>query len=249
MNMNYQDIPFLIWAEDKKIGESIKSVLGRRLNTMVENGPVEVITDYLNKSPGFHGLVFHMGNGKSQLDDLIEVSAKRCPASAIFVFSFKPVSLPEYQNLIRTGAADVLVYDESIDQVSLLESLLRTLNLRWYQYRCMEREKKKMYDATVVTAYHEMNQALTVMINAIGLFKLEVEHESVDIPKLEKIADFILKGIHRIQEILDKLKKIKDPVLKEYTPGVAMVCLQLSTTSSRPEKSLEQIYKEEIDPG
>jgi len=90
---------------------------------------------------------------------------------------------------------------------------------------------------------------LTVMINAIGLFKLEVEHESVDLPKLEKIADFILKGIQRIQEILEKLKKIKDPVLKEYTPGVAMVCLQSSSTLLKQEKSLEQIFNEEINPG
>jgi len=247
--MNYQDIPFLIWSDDKKVGETIKTILGRKSNTVVESGPMEVVASYLSKSQVFHCLVFHMGNGKNQLDDLIEVSTKKGPASAIIIFSFKTVSLPEYQNLIRSGAADVLVYDESIEQVTLLEGLLRTLNLRWYLYRCMEREKKKMYEATVVTAYHEMNQALTVMINAIGLFKLEVEHESVDLPKLEKIADFILKGIQRIQEILEKLKKIKDPVLKEYTPGVAMVCLQSSSTLLKQEKSLEQIFNEEINPG
>ncbi len=244
--MNYQDIPFLIWAEDRKSGEAIKTILGRKLNTVVETGPLETISDYLQKSHGFQCVVLHLTNSKNPLDDVIDYTLKKCPASAVIVFSFKGITLPEYQNFIRDGVADVLVYDETVDQLALLEGLLRILNQRWYLHRCMERGKKKMYEATVVTAYHEINQALTVIINAVGLLRLEIEHESIDVSKMEKISDFIIKGTNRIEEILDKLKRIKDPVLKEYTPGVAMVCLETSPARSVPEKTSEQISKEKF---
>jgi hypothetical protein len=245
--MNYQDIPFLIWAEDQKIGEAIKAVLGRKANTTVESGPIEVLAAFVQKSSGFNCVVLHASNNMTHLNDLIDLAVKKCPVTPVIAFSFNEISLAQYQNLIRLGAADVLVYTESVDQVALLEGLLRILNQRWYLYRCFEREKKRMYDATVVTAYHEINQALTVLINAVGLFKMEIEHESVDIVKLDKISDFLLKGTNRIQEILLKLKRVKEPVLKEYTPGVAMVCLETPADSSPAEKSLEQIYKEQIE--
>jgi hypothetical protein len=245
--MNYQDIPFLIWAENRKIGETIKGILGRKLNTEVETGSIETLSDYLQRSQGFRCVVLQLSDNKNQLDDMIDYTLKRCPASAVVVFSFKGITLAEYQNFIRDGAADVLVYDEKLDQLALLEGLLRVLNQRWYLHRCLERGKKKMYEATVVTAYHEINQALTVIINAVGLLKLEIEHESVDITQMEKISDFIFKGTNRIAEILDKLKRIKDPVLKEYTPGVAMVCLETSPAILAPEKTSEQISKDKYN--
>jgi hypothetical protein len=245
--MNYQDIPFLIWAENRKIGEAIKNTLGRKLNTEVETGSLETLSDYLQKSQGFRCVVLHLSDNKSLLDDLIDYTLKRCPASAVVIFTFQGITLAEYQNFIRDGVADVLVYDKTVDQVALLEGLLRVLNQRWYLHRCLERGKKKMYEATVVTAYHEINQALTVIINAVGLLKLEIEHESVDNAQMEKISDFIFKGTNRIAEILDKLKRIKDPVLKEYTPGVSMVCLETSPAISVPEKTSEQISKEKYN--
>jgi len=191
--------------------------------------------------------VLHLGENKNPLEDVIEYTLKKCPASAVIIFSFKTITLAEYQNFIRDGVADVVVYDEKVDQVAFLEGLLRTLNQRWYLHRCLERGKKKMYEATVVTAYHEINQALTVIINAIGLLKLEIEHESVEVAKMEKISDFIVKGTNRIEEILDKLKRIKDPVLKEYTPGVSMVCLETSPARALPEKASEIISKEKLN--
>ncbi len=245
--MNYQDIPFLIWAENRKIGEAIKSTLGRKLNTEVETGSLETLSDYLQKSQGFRCVVLHLSDNKSLLDDMIDYTLKRCPASAVIIFTFKGLTFAEYQNFIRDGVADVLVYDKTADQVALLEGLLRVLNQRWYLHRCLERGKKKMYEATVVTAYHEINQALTVIINAVGLLKLEIEHESVNVAQMEKISDFIFKGTNRIAEILDKLKRIKDPVLKEYTPGVAMVCLETSPAILVPEKTSEQISKEKYN--
>jgi hypothetical protein len=245
--MNYQDIPFLIWAENRKIGEAIKSILGRRLNTVVETGSLESLSDYFQKFQDFRCVVLHLGEQKSMLDDMIDYTLKRCPASAVIIFTFKAITLAEYQNYIRDGAADVLVYDETIDQLALLEGLLRVLNQRWYLHRCLERGKKKMYEATVVTAYHEINQALTVIINAMGLLRLEIEQETIDIAKMEKISDFIFKGTNRIAEILDKLKRIKDPVLKEYTPGVSMVCLETSPATTVPEKITEQISREKLN--
>jgi hypothetical protein len=245
--MNYQEIPFLIWAEDRKIGESIRNILGRKYNTVVECGSLETVSEYLQESQGFQCIVFHLSDNRNHFDEVLESTVKNCPASAVLVFSFKSLSLVDYQSLIRNGAADVLIYDESVDQVTFLEGLLRILNQRWYLYRWSERGKRKIFEATVVTAYHEINQALTVIINAIGLFKLDIEQEYIDVPKLEKISDFILRGTNRVQEILNKLKQIKDPVLKEYTPGVSMVCLDLSSEILPGDKTPDQIFKEKPD--
>jgi len=247
--MNYQDIPFLIWAEDQNAGELIKTILGRRSNTLVESGTPDLLYDYLQKTTDFQCLVLHLSSNKDHIDEVIENAIKKCPTSVVLIFSFKSVTLTDYQKLIQAGAADVVIYDKSIDQVTLLEGLLRILNQRWILYRYLEREKKKMYEATVVTAYHEINQALTVIINAIGLFKLEIEQNSIAVSKLEKISDFLMKGTNRIHEILTKLKKIKEPVLKEYTSGVSMVCLDKSSDIVPVDKTLEEIFRETVGDG
>ena len=87
-----------------------------------------------------------------------------------------------------------------------------------------------MFDATVVTAYHELNQPLTVILNSIGLFRIEMKNQEVDSNKLQKFLGFILKGTDRIQEILDTFKAIKHPQFKEYSKGVPMVKLSLSNS-------------------
>jgi len=102
---------------------------------------------------------------------------------------------------------------------------LKTLNQKWKTYRFFEKERKKIFDATVVTAYHEINQPLTVILNSIGLFKMEIKNNEISAEKIQKFLNFLMKSTDRIQEILEQFKQIENPELKEYSKGVPMVIL------------------------
>ena len=107
----------------------------------------------------------------------------------------------------------------------MFNALIQTLNHRWKIFRYLERERKKIYQATVVTAYHELNQPLTVIMNALDLFRLELKTGQLVEEKIKKNLGFILKSVKKIQEILDKMKKVEQPTLKAYTKTVPMISL------------------------
>jgi hypothetical protein len=223
--MNYQDIPFLIWSEEAETAKRISMLLGRQTNTLIECASPEKVYKYLDKVEYFSCNVFHYTDEKSILYDLIKASLKKRPYSAIFLFSFQEISFEKYQNFIRLGVSDILVYRGEESQVGLLECLLKTLNYKWKTFRYLQKERKKIFDATVVTAYHELNQPLTVMLNSIGLFEIEMKNQEVNAEKVQNLIGFIQKSTDRIQEVLDLLKEIKYPQLKEYSKGVPMVKL------------------------
>lgn len=234
--MNYQDIPFLIWSEETETGKQIGKILDRRANTLIESSTPERVYKYLDKIDYFSCNVFHYTDEKSILYDLIKASQKKRPYSAIILFSFQDISFEKYQNFIRAGVSDVLVYRGEESQVTILDCLLKILNYKWKSFRYLQKERKKMFDATVVTAYHELNQPLTVILNSIGLFKIEMKNQEVNAEKVENLLGIIQKSMDRIQEVLDTLKEIKYPQLKEYAKGVPMVHLD----------SLEVISDEDI---
>ena len=223
--MKYKDIPFLIWAEEAETAKQISKLLGRETNTLIESASPEKAYKYLDKIEYFSCNVFHYTDEKSILYDLIKASLKKHPYSAIFLFSFQEISFEKYQNFIRLGVSDILVYRGEESQDILLECLLKTLNYRWKSFRYLQKERKKIFDATVVTAYHELNQPLTVMLNAISLFNIETKNHEVNAEKVQNLIGLVQKSTDRIQEVLDMLKEIKYPQLKEYSRGVPMVKL------------------------
>lgn len=87
------------------------------------------------------------------------------------------------------------------------------------------KENEKVFQASVVTANHEINQPLTVMLNAIGLLKSELKDQAEKDSKVNSHLNFLSKSTMRIQSILETFKKVKRLSLKEYTPGVWMINL------------------------
>lgn len=223
--MYYQDIPFLIWSSDKENSKKIAKILGRRANTFVTGGETDSVIDFLNKIEYFTCNIFHFEDNRREIDELIKLSLKLRPLSAVILFSDKQIPDPEYRSYIHRGVADILTTFRDSTQKKIQEDLLKSLNQRWKIFRYVERERNKIYHATVVTAYHEINQPLTVMLNTIGLFNLEMERDDFDRVKTEKLLKFILKSIKRIQDLLQEFQSIKEPVLKEYTKGVPMIHL------------------------
>jgi len=223
--MYYQDIPFLIWSSEKEKGKKIARILGSRANTFISGGDTDSVKDFLNKIVYFTCNIFHVEDNLDVVDELIKLSLKLRPLSAVILFSEKQITEAHYRTFIRSGVADVLIPGKDRSPKEMQEELLRSLNHRWKLFRHVERERNKIYHATVVTAYHEINQPLTVMLNTIGLFNLEMEQDDFDRTKTEKLLKFILKSIKRIQDLLQEFQSIKEPVLKEYTKGVPMIHL------------------------
>jgi CheY-like chemotaxis protein len=224
--MNYQDIPFFIWAKDSEHSTSIGKILGRRYNTHISYGDPAPLYEYLDNTEFFTCYVFHFEEKTpDSLEDLIHTTQKKCPLSPIVLFSFKKVSDSWYRNSIRSGISDILVYNEMDDHISLRKSLLQVLNQKWKAYRHFETEKKKILQATVVTAHHEINQPLTVIMNSVGMLNMEIEKLRLKVPSSEKFFKLVIKAVNRIQDILVRLKKIENPQLKEYTKGVPMINL------------------------
>ena len=180
---------------------------------------------FLDKIVYFTCNIFHLEDNHDIVDELTALSLKLRPLSAVIIFSEKQITEAQYRAFIRRGVADVLIPGKDRSTKGMQEELLSSLNHRWKMFRHVERERNKIYHATVVTAYHEINQPLTVMLNTIGLFNLEMEQDNFDRTKTEKLLRFILKSIKRIQNLLQEFQSIKEPVLKEYTKGVPMIHL------------------------
>ena len=224
--MDYQEIPFVIWATNQKTGHSISKILGRKHNTHIKCEDPDYLYDYLEYAEYFTCYIFHMeDNAQSLLEELIAATQKKCPLCPIILFSFKKIDDSYYRTSIRAGISDILVCNGMDDHIDVRKDLLQVLNYKWKAYRHFESEKKKILQATVVTAHHEINQPLTVIMNSIGMLNLEVEKLSLKIPSTEKFFKLITKAINKIQDILVRLKKIENPQLKEYTRGVPMIKL------------------------
>jgi signal transduction histidine kinase len=240
--MYYQDIPFLIWSpSSKENSQRISRILGRKSNTFVCSGDTKAVQDFLEKIEYFSCNIFHVENDRAEIDELIRLSLKIRPLSPVILFFDSDLSFADHKSFIKKGVTDTIVAKQDDDKKEIRECLVSVLNHRWKIFRYLEKERNKIYHATVVTAYHELNQPLTVILNTIGLFDLEMEQNDIDMAKTKKLLDFILKSIRRIQELLTQLQKIKQPVLKEYTRGVPMIHLQRGR--EQPEDETQIIVK------
>jgi len=152
--MNYQDIPFFIWAKDSKLSNSIGKILGRKSNTHISYGDPAPLYEYLDNTEFFTCYVFHFEEkSHGYLEDLINATQKKCPLSPIILFSFKKVSDSWYRNSIRSGISDILICNEMEDHINLRKDLLQVLNQKWKAYRHFESEKKKIEWGSQIRSY------------------------------------------------------------------------------------------------
>jgi signal transduction histidine kinase len=232
--MNYQEIPFLVCTHNQDVGQSISQLLGRKANTQIKELKEQSIHEFFYDINLFSCIILHLVSDLSNIENIVKTTLRKNPLTVVIVFSFLDIPAEIYQNLIRCGASDILIPEEDEDE-DMRDKLLKTLNHKWRAYRYIEREKKKIFQATVVTAYHEINQPLTVISNALGLLKMEFKAQTLNLEQLEKFIMFIKKGTDRIQEVLDQLKKIESPEYKDYTKGVPMITLDSSLKEGKKE--------------
>jgi CheY-like chemotaxis protein len=224
--MNYQDIPFYIWSREQEDSKKIARIFGRQLNTYVESGEQKSIQEFIENTHYFICFIFHLRKHLDEVSGFIQACKKSCPLCPVILYSDSPVSYDIYQTAIRQGVEDILVFTHESDQINLRKLVLSILNRKWKAHRQLEKATKKVYDATVVTAHHEINQPLTVIMNAMTVIKIEIKKYGSDAGQIEKYIGMVIKSLGKIQNILSRFKNVDDPQLKEYTKGVPMVHLQ-----------------------
>lgn len=96
--------------------------------------------------------------------------------------------------------------------------------LRNSQQELVENEKKNVYDATVLTAAHNINQPLTVLLLKAEMIEEKLKYSGEDDDLIGHI-EAIKKSALKIYDIMDQFKRISRPVFKDYLEGVKMIDL------------------------
>lgn len=122
---------------------------------------------------------------------------------------------------VRLGASDYLLKPINLEELHL--RVKRALERVDLEQRLYEAERKLMYNATIATANHEINQPLTVIISAIDMVRMEVAKSEVDQSRLENYLRLMQTSSMRIANILRKLREISVPKIQDVPLGMKMI--------------------------
>lgn len=122
---------------------------------------------------------------------------------------------------VRLGASDYLLKPINLEELHL--RVKRALERVDLEQRLYEAERKLMYNATIATANHEINQPLTVIISAIDMVRMEVAKSEIDQSRLENYLRLMQTSSMRIANILRKLREISVPKIQDVPLGMKMI--------------------------
>ncbi|MBE9532135.1 MAG: response regulator, partial [Proteobacteria bacterium] len=105
--------------------------------------------------------------------------------------------------------------------------------LKETQLEVVENEKKNVYDATVLTAAHNINQPLTVLLLKAEMIEEKLNYTGGDEEVIAHVES-IKKSALKIYDIMDQFKSLSKPVFKDYLEGVKMIDL----SKARADKEL-----------
>jgi len=128
---------------------------------------------------------------------------------------------------VRLGASDYLLKPINLEELHL--RVKRALERVDLEQRLYEAERKLMYNATIATANHEINQPLTVIISAIDMVRMEVAKPEIDQSRLENYLRLMQTSSMRIANILRKLREISVPKIQDVPLGMKMIEIQEDT--------------------
>ncbi len=111
-------------------------------------------------------------------------------------------------------------------QLYAVSNKLKEMNqkLKESQQEFVESEKKNVYDATVLTAAHNINQPLTVLLLKAEMIEEKLKYNGRDDELLSHIES-IKRSALKIYDIMDQFKSLSRPVFKDYLEGVKMIDL------------------------
>lgn len=152
--------------------------------------------------------------------ELLKVIKEKNP-TIDFVLITGHASIDTTIDAIRQGASDYIFKPVNFEEFSVrIQSLIQKRLL--YQ-KLMEAEKKLMYQATITTTNHEINQPLTVIISGIDMLKMELERLQVSSPTLDNYLQLIHQSAQRIAKILKRFREISEPNVKTIPRGMRLI--------------------------
>lgn len=224
--MKYNDIQFYIASDSRTKSIEIGNLLNRKEKTFFATNDIAEFYAYLKKCTEFTCFIFQLANQDLIIKNIIKSIWQKDPNYPVILLFSQPVSNEKYRNYIRQGISDVLICNSEVKSEEIIEELNEILILKWRAYQNNVEQIEKIYQATVVSLNHEINQPLTVILNAVGLLNAELKSIIVKNAKVKSHFEFIARSTKRIQMILEKLKKLNKVKLIEYTPGVSMIDLE-----------------------
>lgn len=115
---------------------------------------------------------------------------------------------------LKAGAFDYIKKPfDKIELISRINSALRYAEMR---KQLVLQEKYQIFEATVVTANHEIKQPLTIISLALNAIKRELQKDEVNKNLIFDKLNYIEDGIKKITSVLNRLNAIKQPESTYY---------------------------------
>ncbi len=122
---------------------------------------------------------------------------------------------------LEAGAFDYI--KKPFNQVELLARINSALKLAEAHKLVLEVEKKNTFSATVVTTNHKIKQPLTLITLTAAAVKRELNKESISKEAILKKLEYIEIAVNEINDVLNKMHAIKQPVFSEYVKNIKMI--------------------------
>jgi two-component system cell cycle response regulator len=122
---------------------------------------------------------------------------------------------------LEAGAFDYI--KKPFNRIELLARVNSALKLSEAHKLILESEKRDTYLATVVTANHKIKQPLTLLSLSSAAIKRELNQDNISSEAILKRVRYIDIAIKEINDVLNQLNAIKNPILSNYTSNIKMV--------------------------
>ena len=199
------------------------------LQDMLENEGYEVITAYEGKS-GINKAINELPN--LILLDIMMPEITGIEVCRTLVSNNATADIPIILVTAKSDAEDVKEGLESgafdyikkpFNRVELLARINSALKLDEAHKLVLEAEKKNTFTATVVTTNHKIKQPLTLITLTSAAVKRELNKEVISKEAILKKLEYIEIAVNEINDVLNKLHAIKQPVFSEYVKNIKMV--------------------------
>ena len=122
---------------------------------------------------------------------------------------------------LEAGAFDYI--KKPFNRIELLARINSALKLAEAHKLVLEAEKKNTFSATVVTTNHKIKQPLTLITLTAAAVKRELNKEFISKEAILKKLEYIEVAVNEINDVLNKLHAIKQPVFSEYVKNIKMI--------------------------
>jgi len=122
---------------------------------------------------------------------------------------------------LEAGAFDYI--KKPFNRIELLARVNSALKLSEAHKLILESEKRDTFIATVVTANHKIKQPLTLLSLSSAALKRELNKDDISKETILKRVRYIDIAVKEINDVLNQLNAIKEPVLSNYTANIKMI--------------------------